>query len=121
MLREEATATVSCHPAESTASERTMTAGLSAYTLYPGRRAALLSQHGKERVIAPEIEPALGCLAERVRGYDTDRLGRFTRSIPRPGTQLDAARKKADIGMELAGLPLGLASEGPSAPTRCLA
>ena len=79
---------------------------------YSGRRIAFLTQHGKERVIAPVLEPALGCQVIRVAGYDTDLLGTFTRDIPRAGTQLEAARKKARIGMELAGLPLGLASEG---------
>lgn len=93
-----------------------MTDGAPADILYPGRRVALLTQHGKERVIAPVIEPALGCLVERVRGYDTDRLGTFTRHIARAGSQFDAARKKARIGMELAGLPLGLASEGAFGP-----
>ncbi len=83
---------------------------------YTGRRLALLTQHGKERVIAPALEPALGCRVERVIGFDTDRLGTFTREIPRAGTQLEAARKKARIGMELAGLPLGLASEGAFGP-----
>ena len=79
---------------------------------YPGRQVALLTQHGKERVLAPVLEPALGCRVERVTGYDTDLLGTFTRDIPRAGTQLEAARKKARLGMDLAGLPLGLASEG---------
>ncbi len=83
---------------------------------YAGRRVALLTQHGKERAIAPVIEPALGCRVERVAGYDTDLLGTFTRDIPRAGTQLEAARKKARLGMELAGLPLGLASEGSFGP-----
>lgn len=79
---------------------------------YAGRRIALLTQHGKERAIAAVLNPALGCRVERVTGYDTDQLGTFTRDIPRFGTQLDAARKKARIGMELSGSPLGLASEG---------
>jgi len=83
---------------------------------YPGRQVALLTQHGKERVIAAVLEPALGCRVERVAGYDTDLLGTFTRDIPRPGTQLEAARRKARLGMELAGLPLGLASEGSFGP-----
>jgi hypothetical protein len=83
---------------------------------HAGRRIALLTQHGKERVIAPVLEPALGCRVERVTGYDTDLLGTFTREIPRAGTQLEAARKKARIGMELSGLPLGLASEGSCGP-----
>ena len=83
---------------------------------YSGRQVALLTQHGKERVIAAALESALGCRVERVTGYDTDLLGTFTRDIPRAGTQLEAARKKARIGMELAGLPLGLASEGAFGP-----
>jgi hypothetical protein len=83
---------------------------------YPGRQVALLTQHGKERVIAAALEPALGCRVTRVAGYDTDLLGTFTRDIPRAGTQLEAARKKARLGMKLAGLPLGLASEGAFGP-----
>ena len=84
--------------------------------VYCGRSVALLTQHGKERVIAAVLGPALGCRVERVAGYDTDLLGTFTRDIPRAGTQLDAARHKARIGMELSGLPLGLASEGAFGP-----
>ncbi len=83
-----------------------------AFSGYDGRRIALLTQHGKERAIAPVLERALGCRVEVARGFDTDRLGTFTRDIPRAGTQLEAARKKARLGMELAGASLGLASEG---------
>ena len=83
-----------------------------ARSLYRGRRAAFLTQHGKERIVAPVLEGFVGCLVERVGGYDTDLLGTFTRDIPRAGTQLEAARHKARIGMELSGLPVGLASEG---------
>ena len=83
---------------------------------YAGRRVALLTQHGKERMIAPVLDAALGCWVERVGGFDTDTLGTFTRNIPRAGTQLEAARKKARIGMERSGLSLGLASEGAFGP-----
>ena len=79
---------------------------------YAGQRVAFLTQHGKERVIAPLLKSALGCHVVRVAGYDTDLLGTFTRDIPRVGTQLEAARRKARIGMQLTGWPLGLASEG---------
>lgn len=51
-----------------------------------------------------------------VDGYDTDLLGTFTRDLPRFGTQVEAARNKACIAMELAGLPLGLGSEGAFVP-----
>lgn len=84
--------------------------------IYRGRQVALLTQHGKERVIAPVLEHALGCRVVRVADYDTDLLGTFSRDIPRAGTQLEAARKKARIGMELTGLSLGLASEGAFGP-----
>ena len=83
---------------------------------YAGRRIALLTQHGKEGAIASAFDHALGCRVERVDGYDTDRLGTFTRDIPRAGIQIEAARKKVRIGMELSGLPLGLASEGSFGP-----
>lgn len=83
---------------------------------YRDRTVALLTQHGKENVIGSVLEAALGCRVQRVGGYDTDLLGTFTRDIPRAGTQIEAARKKARIGMELSGLPLGLASEGAFGP-----
>lgn len=79
---------------------------------YAGREIALLTQHGKEAILAAVLDPALGCRVRRVGGFDTDRLGSFTRDIPRAGSQVEAARRKALIGMEIAGLPLGLASEG---------
>jgi hypothetical protein len=83
---------------------------------YVGQRVALLTQHGKEKVLAPALELALGCRVELVTGYDTDQLGTFSRDIPRTGTQLEAARQKARIGMQISGLPLGLASEGSFSP-----
>jgi hypothetical protein len=79
---------------------------------YEGCRVALLTQHGKQAVIATLLEPALGCHIELVTGFDTDQLGTFTRETPRPGTQQEAARRKARQGMLLAGTSLGIASEG---------
>ena len=79
---------------------------------YDGRPVALLTQHGKLQALAPVLHKVLGCTIELVSGYNTDLLGTFTRDIPRQGTQLEAARRKAQIGMALSGLSLGLASEG---------
>jgi len=84
--------------------------------VYDGRRVALLTQHGKERVIAPVLESALGCRIALVAGYDTDQLGTFTRDVARAGNQLEAVRKKARMGIVLSCLPLGLASEGSFGP-----
>jgi hypothetical protein len=89
---------------------------MSCPSIYAGRRVAFLTQHGKEQVVAPVLEPGLGCVIEHVTGFDTDQLGTFTRDVPRPGSQLEAARRKARKGMELSGLRLGLASEGRFGP-----
>lgn len=83
---------------------------------FSGRKVALLTQHGKERVIAPVLEPGLGCIVEHVTGFDTDQLGTFSRDKPRPGSQLDAARLKARKGMEIVGHSIGIASEGSFGP-----
>lgn len=85
-------------------------------SLYAGQRVALLTRHGKEHAIAPLLEPELGCRIEHVSNYDTDLLGTFTREIAREGTQVGAARRKARLGMELARLQVGLASEGSFGP-----
>jgi hypothetical protein len=79
---------------------------------YAGLKASLLTQHGKESVICPQLADSNGLEVLHVDGYDTDKLGSFTRDIPRYGSQLDAARKKARVGMELSGSILGIASEG---------
>lgn len=83
---------------------------------YAGREIALLTKHGKQRVIAPALRDALGCRVRHVEDFDTDQLGTFTRDIPRFGTQMEAARKKARIAMKLSGLPFGLGSEGAFVP-----
>ena len=85
-------------------------------SIYSGSSIALLTQHGKEKVIAPVLASTVECQVRLVTGFDTDQLGTFTRDIPRLGTQLEAARKKARMGMALAKSSLGLASEGSFGP-----
>jgi len=83
---------------------------------YAGASFALLTKHGKERAIAPRFAEKLGAKIAIVDSFDTDTLGTFTREIPRFGNQLDAARKKAELAIELTGCPLGLGSEGSFTP-----
>ncbi len=73
---------------------------------------ALLTQHGKEKLLAPLLEPSLGCHLLHLNCFDTDLLGTFTRDIPRNGSQLDAARKKADLAAQFANCRFTLSSEG---------
>lgn len=42
---------------------------------YKNREVALLTQHGKERVLAPILKEFIGCTVSKVEGYDTDLLG----------------------------------------------
>ena len=50
---------------------------------YAHRPAAFLTQHGKESLIGPMLQAALGCQVIRAEGYDTDRLGTFSGEVPR--------------------------------------
>ncbi len=83
---------------------------------YEGCPVAFLTQHGKQDLVRGPLETALGCQLVHTDGYDTDQLGTFTRELTRAGSQLDAARKKAAIGMALTGASLGMASEGAFGP-----
>jgi len=83
---------------------------------YAGASFALLTKHGKERAIAPRFAEQLGATITVTEAFDTDALGTFTREIPRFGNQLDAARKKAELAIELTGCSLGLGSEGSFTP-----
>jgi len=84
---------------------------------FRGRLAVLATMHGKEQVIAPVLDQRLGLRIEVAQGLDTDRFGTFTREVPRPGSQRETARLKAQAA--LAAVPeadFGLASEGSFGP-----
>ena len=79
---------------------------------YNSQKVAFLTQHGKEQFVAPLLDPFLDCQIVQVAGYDTDQLGTFSGEIKRIENQIETARNKARIGMRLANLPFGMASEG---------
>ncbi|MBU3538627.1 DUF6671 family protein [Polynucleobacter sp. UK-Gri1-W3] len=81
-------------------------------SIFSNRSVSLLTKHGKEKVIADVLNTQVGCLVQQTDAYDTDLLGTFTQETPRYGSQLDAVRKKAAIGMDLLKLDLGIANEG---------
>ena len=85
-------------------------------SVFDGGRVSFLTQHGKETLIGPMLKEAMGCVVVRAEGFDTDRLGTFSGEIARPDSQLQTARRKARIGMDLLGTSLGLASEGAFVP-----
>ena len=83
---------------------------------YHGLIAALATQHGKERAIAPAFAAMTGLALTVPPGIDTDALGTFTGEVSRPGSMREAARMKARLGMAATGLPFGIASEGSFGP-----
>jgi hypothetical protein len=82
---------------------------------YEGRSVALVTLHDKQRVMAPLLSEDLGMDLVAIHDIDTDALGTFTRDIPRAGSQLESARRKARLAIER-GHELGLGSEGAFLP-----
>ncbi|NBV76970.1 hypothetical protein EBR66_02325 [bacterium] len=83
---------------------------------FQGRSAVLATMHGKERVIAPLLEHALGIHVILPPEFDTDVFGTFTREKARMGNQRDAARAKARAAMLRTNTDIGIASEGSFGP-----
>ncbi len=84
--------------------------------LLSDRTAVLATMHQKERVMAPILERELGVKISVPREIDTDAFGTFTREVKRLGTQVEAARQKAEKALEVAGETLAFASEGSFGP-----
>ncbi|MEM9923989.1 MAG: DUF6671 family protein [Cyanobacteria bacterium P01_D01_bin.50] len=84
--------------------------------LFKNRVAVLATMHKKERVIAPLFENELGIKVTVPQDFNTDKFGSFTREIERSGSQIEAARLKAQKVLLLTGESLAIASEGSFAP-----
>lgn len=80
------------------------------------RTAVLATMHQKERAIGPILAREFALKIQVPAGFDTDRFGTFTREIKRSGTQIEAARLKAQKALEVAGETLAVASEGTFGP-----
>lgn len=84
--------------------------------IFRDRLLLLATRHGKERILAPILEPGLGVRCTVVPGLDTDRLGTFTGEVERTLAPLEAAREKCRMAMDLTGHDLAVASEGSFGP-----
>lgn len=86
------------------------------YSLFSDRLGILATMHQKERVIAPILERELGIQVIVPPDFDTDVFGTFTREVKRMGSQIEAARFKAEKAIAVTGQPLAIASEGTFGP-----
>lgn len=83
---------------------------------YAGKRVALATRHGKERVIARPLRHGLGAELLHLSGIDTDRLGSFCGTVERRGSARDACLAKAELALQQGGTGLAIASEGSFGP-----
>ncbi|MCF4970521.1 DUF6671 family protein [Nostoc sp. CMAA1605] len=84
--------------------------------LFSDRTAVIATMHYKEKVIAPLLEQELGIKTIVPQNFDTDIFGTFTREVKRLGTQIAAAKLKAEKALEITGEKLAIASEGSFHP-----
>ncbi|MER6630847.1 DUF6671 family protein [Streptomyces sp. NPDC000987] len=83
---------------------------------YSGAEAAMATRHGKHQVVGPALAAGVGLRLVLAEDVDTDRLGTFTGEIPRPGTPVETAFRKARLALEATGLNCAVASEGSFGP-----
>ncbi|ACK65083.1 conserved hypothetical protein [Rippkaea orientalis PCC 8801] len=83
---------------------------------FENRVCLVATMHKKEQVISPPIEQELGVKVVVPQAFNTDNFGTFTREIKRLGTQLEAARLKAQKALEMTGESLVITSEGSFFP-----
>jgi len=83
---------------------------------FNNRKLIIATKHGKEQVIAPLVEKALGVSCFVSEDFDTDILGTFTGEIERKHDPIETARQKCLMAMELSDCDLGIANEGSFGP-----
>lgn len=84
--------------------------------MFAGRTLVIATKHGKERVIAPILEQALGVQCITPHAFDTDELGTFTGEVERRLDPLETAREKCRRAMDATGCDLAVANEGSFGP-----
>lgn len=76
------------------------------------RTLKIVTKHDKEKVIAPIITNALDISCEVLSGIDTDVLGTFSGEVDRKLSPIETLRAKCDLGLQVEGCDLVLATEG---------
>lgn len=84
--------------------------------MFEGRTLLIATMHGKEKVIAPLLEKALGVTCEIASGFNTDLFGTFSGEVERMHSASDTVRVKCKTAMEKYRYDLAIASEGSFGP-----
>lgn len=83
---------------------------------FGGRELVIATAHGKEQVLGPILEDALGVRTTVPANFDSDAFGTFTGEKTRPGDMLETARAKCLAALAATGGDLAVASEGSFGP-----
>ncbi|MFM6935255.1 MAG: DUF6671 family protein [Flavobacteriales bacterium] len=81
-------------------------------SLFSGRTLLVATMHGREKVIAPVLEPFLGVKCVVPVAFDSDQFGTFSGEIQRLKSPLETLREKCRAALENTSADLILASEG---------
>lgn len=87
-----------------------------AASYFRGRKLVIATMHGKEQVLAPILEKALGVNIVMAPQLNTDAFGTFTGETPRVLSPEDAAVEKCMTAMNLTQCDLAVANEGSFGP-----
>jgi ribosomal protein S27AE len=85
-------------------------------SFFTERVGVIATMHQKQKVIAPLLEQKLNIKTIVPDNFNTDSFGTFTREIKRQGTQVEAARLKAESALLITNETLAFASEGTFGP-----
>jgi hypothetical protein len=84
--------------------------------MFQQRKLVIATKHGKESVIAPLVEEALGVQCIVLESFDSDQFGTFSGEVQRNQDALETVRMKCYAAMDAAGCDLAVASEGSFGP-----
>jgi len=84
--------------------------------MFQHRKLVIATKHGKESVIVPLVEEALGVQCIVLESFDSDQFGTFSGEVKRNQDALETARMKCYAAMDAAVCDLAVASEGSFGP-----
>lgn len=84
--------------------------------MFKGRNVLIATMHGKEKVIAPIIEKALGVHCVLAKNINTDHLGTFSGEIERKDDPVTTMRSKCVLAQQNNDYDIVIASEGSFGP-----
>lgn len=84
--------------------------------MFEGRALLVVTQHAKEKVIAPILEKALNVRCQVTSNFNTDRFGTFSGEVVRSLSPIDTLRNKCTTALNEYQTDLVVASEGSFGP-----